>query len=474
MKTLCSAAFAVWLCLASPNIARAAETAPARPNFVVVFVDDLGYGDFSCFGNRRVETKAIDRLAAEGVRFTRFYTTAPICSPSRLGLTTGQHPARWGITSFLSNRRENEQRGLNQWLDPAAPTLARMLHGAGYTTGHFGKWHLGGQRDVGEAPLISEYGFDASLTQFEGLGDRVLAIYDTRFPKEHGKMPLGLGSEKLGRGEVTWTKRYDVTKAFVDRSIAFMTDAAQAGKPFYVNVWPDDVHSPHEPPPALRGDGGPAAMYDGVVANLDAQLGPLFDFVRNDPRLRDNTLILLASDNGPEPGVGSAGPLRGHKGNLYEGGVRTPLFAWGPGLIAEDRRGSTSEAVISGLDVAPSLLTLAKVTPPAEVTWDGLDRSGVLLGGSAEPRTKPLAWVRPPDRPGPDGTWPDLAILDGDWKLLVVSDGSKPELYDLSTDPGEAKNLAAERPDIAERLTRAVLEWQDEVTRDRDRRRVSR
>ena len=137
-----------------------------RPNIVVVFIDDMGWGDLSCFGNKAVETQNIDRLAAEGIRFEQFYVNSPICSPSRVAISTGQYPHRWRITSYLSNRQHNEARGVAQWLDPKAPMLARMLHDSGYATGHFGKWHMGGQRDVGEAPLISEYGFDASLTNF--------------------------------------------------------------------------------------------------------------------------------------------------------------------------------------------------------------------------------------------------------------------------------------------------------------------
>jgi len=444
-----------------------------RPNFLVVLIDDMGYGDLSCFGNRRVETQAIDRLAAEGVRFTRFYVASPICSPSRLGLTTGQHPARWGVTSYLAERQANKRRGMAQWLDPAAPTLPRALQAAGYATGHFGKWHLGGQRDVGEAPLISEYGFDASLTQFEGLGDRVLALFDTRFAGDGGRMPLGVGSERLGRGEVAWKKRYEVTTAFVNRAKAFMAEAADAGKPFYVNVWPDDVHSPHEPPPDLRGDGGKAAMYDGVVKSLDDQLGPLFEVVRDDPRLRDNTLILLASDNGPEEGSGSAGPLRGHKGALYEGGVRTPLIAWGPGVIPASGHGTTSDAVISALDVPPSLVKLAGVTVP-EGTWlDGVDRSAALLGRES-PRQAPIFWVRPPDRPGPDGTLPDLALLEGDWKFLVEDDGTKEQLYDLAADPGESRNLADERAEVRERLKVLAFERREDVRRFRETHQADR
>jgi arylsulfatase A-like enzyme len=453
----------VWTVAASllPSLVLAADA--QRPNMIVVFVDDLGYGDWSCYGNTRVETPNVDRLAAEGVRFTRFYVAAPICSPSRVGLTTGQAPARWEVTSFLADRQMNERRGMRQWLDVTAPTLPRLLQQAGYATGHFGKWHMGGQRDVGDAPLISEYGFETSLTQFEGLGERVLATFDTFYQDNDGKRGLELGSARLGRGDVTWIKRYEVTTAFVDRAIDFMRRAAEMGRPFYVNVWPDDPHSPHEPPPEFRGDGSPAAMYDGVIRALDRDLGPLFEFVRNDPRLRENTLILVASDNGHEPGSGSGGPLRGHKGNLYEGGIRSPLIAWGPGVIPADHAGTTSDAVLSALDLPPSLLALARVEPPAEVAFDGEDRLDLLLGAPNYPRERPLFWIRPPDRPGPEGRFPDLAVLDGDMKLLVKFDGSRPELYDVATDPGETTNLAEERPELVEELTRQAREWRRTV-----------
>ncbi|MCL4148360.1 UNVERIFIED_CONTAM: hypothetical protein GTU68_024630 [Idotea baltica] len=134
----------------------------------------MGFTDLSCFGGKRTVTQNIDQLASEGIQFTNFYVNSPICSPSRTALTTGQYPQRWRITSFLSNRKANQKRGMAQWLDLKAPVLARELQKSGYATGHFGKWHMGGQRDVGDAPLISEYGFDRSLTNFEGLGPRVL------------------------------------------------------------------------------------------------------------------------------------------------------------------------------------------------------------------------------------------------------------------------------------------------------------
>jgi arylsulfatase A-like enzyme len=438
-------------------LALSAQAAP--PNVLFILIDDMGYGDLSCYGEKRVHTAQVDRLAAEGIRFTQFYVNAPICSPSRTALLTGQYPARWKITSYLASRAENRKRGMAQWLDPAAPTLARQLKAAGYSTGHFGKWHMGGQRDVGDAPLITEYGFDTTLTTFEGLGDRVLPIldaFDGTAPKKYA-----LGSDKLGRGKITWMDRSVVTTAFVDAAMKFMKQAEQTGKPFYVDVWPDDVHSPFFPPKALRGDGSKKGLYLGVVQATDDQLAPLFEYVRNSPKLRDNTLIVIASDNGPEPGAGSAGPFRGHKGNLYEGGIREPLIVWSPGLLDRPAVGKTNETtVVAGVDVFPSVLAIAGLKPAAGEVVDGQDMSAALLGKERSVRSKPLFWLRPPDRPGPaNDPFPDLAVRDGDWKLLINEDASKPQLYNLANDIAEATNLATQNPEVVERLKKMVLDW---------------
>ncbi|MBB6050817.1 sulfatase-like hydrolase/transferase [Armatimonas rosea] len=419
------------------------------PNIVFVLIDDMGYADLSCYGNRLARTENIDRLAREGVRFTQFYVSAPICSPSRTGLLTGQYPQRWRIHSFLETRAANTKRGMAQWLDTKAPSVARELQKVGYATGHFGKWHMGGQRDVGEAPLITEYGFDTSLTQFEGLGDRILPLLDA----DDGTPPkrYALGSDTLGRGSITWLDRSKVTGAFASRAQAFMTEARAKNKPFFVNLWLDDVHSPFFPPKAVRGDGSKKVLYNAVVQEMDSQLGPLLEYVRTIP----NTIVIVASDNGPEPGAGSAGAFRGQKGNLYEGGIREPLIVWGPGLV---QPGVVNEkTVVTSVDMFPSLLKLAGVAQ----AHDGEELSEALLGKKQPLRRRPIFWKRPPDRPGPSARerFPDLAVREGDWKLLCMADGSAPQLYDLKTDPGEAKNLAREQPERVRQLTELLLAW---------------
>ncbi len=437
----------------------------ASPNIVLVFIDDMGWGDFSAFGNEAVETQHIDRLASEGIRFEQFYVNSPICSPSRTAISTGQYPQRWRIGSYLAARELNEKRGVAQWLDPKAPMLARILHEAGYATGHFGKWHMGGQRDVGEAPLITEYGFDESLTNFEGLGPRVLPLcnaFDGKPLKRHD-----LGSAKLGRGPIQWEDRAAITQTFTQAALGFIKKAESAGKPFYVNVWPDDVHSPFYPPEARRGDGKKRSLYHGVLDTMDEQLGELFDYIRNSETLRDNTLILVCSDNGPEQGAGSAGPFRGLKTMLYEGGIRSPLIAWGPGLVKG--AGTVNErSFFSAIDLVPTVLDVVQVPIPDAIDFDGEALSGVLTGTSTASRKEPLFFRRPPDRDAYYGVadLPDLAVREGKWKLLCEYDGSQPELYDLESDREERNNVAAEHPEVVTRLTEAVVSWHEAMPQD--------
>jgi uncharacterized sulfatase len=439
------------------------------PNIILVFVDDMGWGDFSCFGNPTVETENIDRLAREGIRFEQFYVNSPICSPSRVAISTGQYPARWKITSYLNNRKSNIARGMAQWLDPAAPMLARYLHDTGYATGHFGKWHMGGQRDVGEAPLITEYGFDASLTNFEGLGPRILALkdaYDGTEPQPHA-----LGSDKLGDpAEITWVDRSLVTQSFTSAAIDFIKRADANDQPFYINVWPDDVHSPFFPPQARRADGSKRALYHGVLDTMDEQLGVLFDFIRNSDRLRDNTLILICSDNGPEQGAGSAGPFRGFKTHLFEGGIRSSLIVWGPRFIAAEPGTVNTVSVLSAIDLVPSLLEIASIDPSKQQTeFDGENLGDTLLGKSTESRQQPLYFRRPPDRDTFYGIadCPDLAVRDGNWKLLCEYDGSQRMLFDLEADREETTNLASEKSEIADRLTKQVVQWHRSMPQDK-------
>lgn len=439
--------------------------AERRPNIVMIFIDDMGWGDFSCFGNAEARTPNIDALAAGGIRFTQFYVNSPICSPSRCALTTGQYPQRWKITSYLNNRADNERRGMSQWLDPKAPVLARMLKEGGYATGHFGKWHLGGQRDVDDAPPITAYGFDASLTNFEGMGAKLLPLAIQ--PGDAKPHRIWEDAERLG-GPVTWMERSKITAGFIDAAIPFIDRAVAARKPFYVNLWPDDVHSPFWPP-VDKWAKGKRGLYLSVLEEMDRQFGRLFDHLRGNPEVRDNTIVLICSDNGPEPGAGSAGPLRGAKGTLFEGGIRSPLVVWGPGWLDPGNAGSTNgQSVFAAFDLAPSLLKLAGIATPEGIAFDGEDLSATLTGKAAASREAPLFWRRPPDRKtGPAGKrLPDLAVREGKWKLLCDYDGSKPMLYQLPADPGEARDLAPEQPEVVVRLTKVAVGWHRSIPAD--------
>ncbi len=327
-----------------------------RPNIILVFIDDMGWGDFSCFGNKDAKTPHIDRLANEGICFEQFYVNSPICSPSRVAISTGQYPQRWKISSYLGHRAQNAERGMAQWLDPEAPMLARFLQNSGYTTGHFGKWHMGGQRDVSDAPAISEYGFDQALTNFEGMGPKLLPL--TLKPGQDPNQPgrIWHHAERLGKG-YQWIQRSEITGGFVDAALSFIKQAQQDQKSFYLNLWPDDVHSPFWPPVDKWGDGKKRTLYFAVLEEMDRQLGRLFQHVQNDPTLAKNTIILACSDNGPDPGLGSPGPFRGYKTQLFEGGIRSSLVAWAPKLMKKEALGTINQdSIFSAIDLVPTLL----------------------------------------------------------------------------------------------------------------------
>jgi uncharacterized sulfatase len=195
---------------------------------------------------------------------------------------------------------------------------------------------------------------------------------------------------------------------------------------------------------------------------MDRQLAVLFDYIRASETLRNNTLIVFMSDNGFEEGAGTSGALRGSKGQLYDGGTRSPLIVWGDGLLSEKAKGFRNEdAVFQAFDFVPSLLNIAGVAVPAGTSFDGEDFSAVILGKTTtQERHAPLFWRRPPDRPGPpDDPFPDLALREGNWKFLMQFDGSRPQLYDLSEDVSESNNLAGRRTELTEKYKKMLLDW---------------
>ncbi len=447
-----------------PELPKTKGAAQQRPNILLIFIDDMGYADPSCFGNPKMKTPNMDRLAREGMRLTNFYVNSPICSPSRVAVMTGQYPARWKIHSYLAARKANRSRQMPDWLDPQAPTTARILKQAGYATAHFGKWHIGGGRDVGDAPLPQAYGFDESLVSFEGLGDRVL------FPNDG----LCKQSAALGRGNIRVIPKHDSTETYANRTIAFME--AHKETPFYIELFPNDVHDPHLPKPEAVEkwkavtDNPFEQKFFAVLEELDRQVGRVVDTV-DELGLAERTLIVLTSDNGPtdwpsyykqgQTPPGFTGPFYGRKWCLYEGGIRMPFIARWKGTIPAGKTNGTS--VMCGIDLSPTFCRIADVTVDDAIRHDGQDTYEALLGRPVT-RSEPIFWQygKPYAKlmPGnPDFVSPSLAIRDGDWKLLIDPDGSNAHLYDLASDPGEQTNLLSDDPDQAKELWRKIRQW---------------
>lgn len=426
----------------------AAEAAQGheKPNIIFILADDLGWGDLSCYGHQRLHTPQIDRLARQGTLFTRFYVSGSVCSPSRCAFMTGQFPARHRIHGHYAEQKQNAERGMSDWLDPRVPNIAALLKSAGYATGHFGKWHLG--HGPG-APEVTAYGFD----------DAKGMICNNPGWKE----PAGS----------FWAKS---TGLFVDEAVRFIRQ--NKDQPFYVNLWTllphaplnptDEQMKPYERYSWRQGVDHASAetIYYASVGDLDTQVGRLLDEI-DKLGLSRNTIVVFSSDNGPEDihiinaghsGVGSAGPFRGRKRSLYEGGIRVPFIVSWPGHVSADRVDDRS--VIAGVDLLPTLCRLAGVAVPAGHALDGEDVSDMLLSYT-RPRRTPLMWEwRFMVFGEPFHRSPILAIRQGDWKLLINPDGSRIELYDIPNDPTELNNLAEQKPQIVEHLAERVLNWQ--------------
>lgn len=440
-----------------------------HPNVLVLFIDDMGFADPSCFGNPLVETENIDRLAKEGLRLRNFYVNSPICSASRTALSTGQYQQRWGINSYLHTRAANRKKRMKNYLDTSSLHTAQIFKDAGYRTAHFGKWHMGGGRDISEAPLPTEYGFDETLVSFEGLGDRVLF--------ENGK--LAEYSEKLGKGHIQHSPKRETTELYVNKAIGFLREVGES--PFYLEVFPNDVHDPFLPENRVadqlkRITSNPEEQrFLAVLLELDRQIGRLLDYL-DASGLSENTIVVFTSDNGPtdwsryyEAGMnppGFTGPFYGRKWSLWEGGIRMPFIIRWPGYIKKNTVDDSS--IVAAFDMQRSLLTMAGIEEPKSKKYDGEDRSSVFLGQPSK-RTSPIFWeygAYGSLLPGfVDHRSPFLAMRDGDWKLMVNPDGSDVRLYNLNLDPGEHENKAKVNPEIVERMKTATLVWWSEMSR---------
>ncbi|HKQ36447.1 MAG TPA: sulfatase-like hydrolase/transferase [Verrucomicrobiae bacterium] len=426
--------------------------AAERPNILLVLADDFGYGDVSAFGGA-VPTPQIDRLAREGTRFTQFYVASPICSPSRAGLITGQFPARWRITSFLQTREGNSGCEQADFLDTNAPSLPRTLKAAGYATAHIGKWHLGGGRDVTNAPKFAAYGYDVGFGTYES-------------PEPH---------PDITATNWIWStydrvKRHERTRWMVDRTLNILRE--RKGTPCFINLWFDDTHTPYVPSREQLVAAGVKTenpserqKYRAVLVEMDKQIGRLLDGLRASGAT--NTLVLFLGDNGALPAFGNRnGALRASKLSLYEGGIRVPFIAHWPGHIPAAIANTTS--VVAAVDFFPTLCAITGATPPKGIKFDGEDISKALFGRGFI-RTKPLFWEY-----GRNTKWfkfpaaardhsPNVAIRDGPWKLLVNDDGTNPELYNVIADPSETTNCARTEAAATRRFTEAALTWRQSL-----------
>lgn len=435
----------------APRPEEAGPRAPTRqPNILFILIDDMGYADLSLTGNKLVATPNIDALARDGMVMTQFYDAAPICSPSRAGFMTGRFPARDRFVTYIHDRKRNRAFGQADWLDPSLPVLPRMMRQAGYATGHFGKWHLGGGRDIGDAPLPSAYGFDESYTQWEGLGPRVLPTDLTN--------RLGQQSAELGQGPVEWLPRAEITRRFVDKTLDFV--GRSKDRPWFAQLWLTDMHTPWVPSAeqlaVTKGKGATPRedQFLAVLVAMDAEIGRLVAGLRQAGEL-DDTLIVFTSDNGPTIGAntpGSAAPYRGRKASLYEGGVRQPLIVRWPSHIASG--GRDAKSVVQAVDLLPTLAAITGAPKPAGI--DGIDMSAAWRGRPLASRPDIYSHIA---RPGGEAFGPLYSIRSGPWKLLMNADGSSPELYHIERDPQERQNRIADETAIAKALSAKLAKW---------------
>ncbi len=420
------------------------------PNLLVFLADDLGAHDLGCTGSSFYRTPAIDRLAAAGMRFTRAYAAGPVCSPTRAALMTGRHPARVKITNFIGGNRRGSLLPADYLhaIPDDELTVPKLLRDAGYATGIFGKWHLGPPRD------ISSHGFDAQ----------------------------GSTTVDPGRGPPDDPHH---AQAIASQAAAFI--AANQDRPFFCYVPMHSVHVPLTtrpdllseeqtraaalPPPAgpravAEGDHQSRAVQDhpvyaGMIRELDESVATVLVAVEAAGQM-DNTVVIFTSDNGglatAEGSPTSNLPLRAGKGFLYEGGIRVPLFVRWPGIV---KPGATSDVPVTTLDIAATLLDVAHAVRPEQVVLDGASLRPVLTGGVLPERD--LVWHYP--HYANQGGRPAAAILAGDGqvsgseKLIEHFEDGRVELFDLTSDPGERRDLAAVHPQRAAALQQRLAAW---------------
>ncbi|WP_051669471.1 sulfatase [Bryobacter aggregatus] len=433
--------------LAGAAVQGAAAT-PSRPNFVFILMDDLGWADLSCYGSRYYETPHLDRLAKEGVRFTNAYAAAPVCSPTRASIMAGKYPARLGVTNYLPGGHPTPYSKLigaptTQQLALEETTIPEALAPLGYTSGHVGKWHLGGPEFFPE-----KQGFSVNIG---GTNSGMPASF---FYPGWGKNPPIVGEP----GEY-------LTERLTKEAIRFIE--ANQKNPFFLYLPHYAVHVPIEAkqeliekyrkkkPGALQND----PIYAAMIQHMDESVGQISAALER-LGLTKNTHLIFTSDNGglsaPEwklKPVTSNSPMREGKGHLYEGGIRVPLIVRGPGV----QRGKTIDTPVSSIDHLATLVDLAGGTAGKT---DGVSLAALLRKGHS-PAPRDHFWHYPhySNQLGR----PASAIRRGHLKLIEFHEDSHAELYDLRSDPSETKDLSRAQPETVRELTASLHQWRDSV-----------
>lgn len=445
------AALLSFLILAIPATATAAAS---PPNVVLIVIDDLGAMDLGCSGSQYYRTPNIDRLAQQGIQFRQAYAACPVCSPTRAALLTGKYPARLQLTDWLPGRPDRPDQPLlrprlEQQLASAEVTLAELMQAAGYATGHFGKWHLGGAE---HGPTTQ--GFAVNVAgDHAGSPRSYLAPYRGR----DGSFIPGL--EQAQEGEY-------LTDRLTEEAVQFIR--AHHTQPFFVYLAHYAVHTPLQAKAAMIDHyrAGPPGqqnnpIYAAMIESVDESVGRIVDTLA-ELGLQQNTIVWFTSDNGglstiegPHTPATINSPLREGKGFLYEGGIRVPLIVSWPESIAGGRQ---SDFPTSSIDALPTLVELCGLSDPPEV--DGTSLAEHLQGG-APPDRSSLYWHYP--HYSNQARQPGGAIRRGRWKMIEFFETGRRELYDVAEDAGEVRNLAEESPQIVAELADQLQRWRKMV-----------
>ncbi len=447
--------FIVAFIIASGFIARTQAATPSKPNIVVIFCDDLGYGDLGCFGHPTIRTPNLDRMAAEGMKFTQFYSAAPVCTPSRAALMTGRLPIRNGM---CSDRRRVLFPNSGGGIPAEEVTLAEGLKTAGYATACVGKWHLGHLPQF----LPTNNGFDSYFgIPYSNDMDRVNDAPKGRAPfwnpkVKYWNVPLMRDTKTVERPADQTT----ITKRYTQEATKFIK--SHTDKPFF-------LYMPHSMPhvPLFRSKDfvgrSSRGLFGDVIEEIDWSVGQILDTLRAS-KLEKKTIVWFTSDNGPwlifkEQG-GSAGLLRDGKGSTWEGGMREPTLAWWPGTIPAGR---VTQELGTTMDIFTTSLKLAAAEVPSDRQIDGVDLQSVLRGGRRGPRDT-VYYYR--------GTRL-MAVRVGPWKAHFMTQpayGRKqaekhdpPELYNLDVDPGEHYNVAKDNPKVIEAISKVADQHKGKV-----------